>query len=52
MPFSVTLNQALDAGMNGVEHLYYILKGSSKDELEITKQFQRGALGFGKPCPC
>lgn len=51
MPFSVTLNQALDAGMNGVEHLYYILKGSSKDELEITKQFQRGALGFWQAMP-
>ena len=51
MPFSVTLNQALDAGMNGVEHLYYILKGSSKDELEITKQFQSGALGFWQAMP-
>lgn len=51
MPFSVTLNQALDAGMNGVEHLYYILKGSSKDELEITKQFQRGTLGFWQAMP-
>jgi hypothetical protein len=51
MPFSVTLNQALDTGMNGVEHLYYILKGSSKDELEITKQFQRGTLGFWQAMP-
>jgi hypothetical protein len=51
MPFSVTLNQALDAGINGVEHLYYILKGSSKDELEITKQFQQGALGFWQAMP-
>src|SRR6056300_256906 len=51
MPFSVTLNQALDAGMNGVEHLYYILKGSSKDELEITKQFQSGTLGFWEAMP-
>lgn len=51
MPFSVTLNQALDAGMNGVEHLYYILKGSSKDELEITKQFQSGTLGFWQAMP-
>jgi len=51
MPFSVSLNQALDAGMNGVEHLYYILKGSSKDELEITKQFQQGALGFWQAMP-
>jgi len=51
MPFSVTLNQALDAGMNGVEHLYYILKGSSKYEREITKQFQSGALGFWQAMP-
>ncbi len=51
MPFSVTLNQALDAGMNGIEHLYYILKGSSKNELEITQQIQSGALGFWQAMP-
>ena len=51
MPFGVTLNQALDAGINGIEHLYYILKGSSKDELEITKQFQSGTLSFWQTMP-
>lgn len=51
MPFSVTLNQAINAGMNGIEHLYYILKGSSKNELEITKEFQSDALGFWQAIP-
>jgi hypothetical protein len=51
MPFDVTLNQAIDAGMNGVEHLYYILKGSSNKESEITNQFQNDAISFWEAMP-
>lgn len=51
MPFSVTLNQSLEAGLNGVEHLYYILKGSSKDEVKITQQYIDGQLGFWDAMP-
>ncbi|MEK9559805.1 MAG: amidohydrolase family protein, partial [Flavobacteriaceae bacterium] len=51
MPFDVTLNQAIDAGMNGVEHLYYILKGSSNKESEITNQFQNDEISFWEAMP-
>lgn len=46
MPFTVTLDQAIDAGLDNVEHLYYILKGCSSQEKEITAQIKRGELGF------
>lgn len=46
MPFSVTLEQTIDAGIDNIEHLYYILKGCSNREAEITEQVKSGALGF------
>ena len=46
MPFSVTLGQTVEAGIGNIEHLYYILKGCSNKEAEITEQIRTGALGF------
>ena len=46
MPFTVTLDEAITAGLDNVEHLYYILKGCSSQEKEITEKIKRGTLGF------
>lgn len=46
MPFTVELQEAVDAGLDNVEHLYYILKGCSSREKEITQDIIEGRLGF------
>lgn len=46
MPFTVELQEAIDAGLDGIEHLYYILKGCSAQEAEITAKIKAGTLGF------
>lgn len=46
MPFTVELAEAIGAGLDNVEHLYYILKGCSAQEKEITQQIIAGKLGF------
>ena len=46
MPFIVELEEAIDAGLDNVEHLYYVLKGCSSKEKEITQQIIDGKLGF------
>lgn len=46
MPFSVTLNESIDNGFDGVEHLYYVLKGTSNREIEVTEDFKSGEVGF------
>lgn len=46
MPFTVELAQAINAGLDNIEHLYYILKGCSAQEKEITQQIIEGKLGF------
>ncbi|KPM33139.1 Amidohydrolase [Croceitalea dokdonensis DOKDO 023] len=51
MPFTVALDDAIDAGLDGVEHLYYILKGCSYREAEITKKLQVGQMGFWEALP-
>lgn len=51
MPFTVTLDQTIDAGIDAVEHLYYILKGCSSMEAEITRGLQEGSLGFWDALP-
>ncbi len=43
---SVMLDDALDAGLDGVEHLYYVLKGASSKEQEITDLVRNGKLSF------
>ncbi|MEP0265101.1 amidohydrolase family protein [Dokdonia sp.] len=46
MPFTVELQEAIDAGLDNIEHLYYVLKGCSSNEKEITQQIIDGTLGF------
>ena len=51
MPFTVTLNETIDAGIDGIEHLYYVMKGTSKDELSITEKLKTKELGFWGAMP-
>lgn len=51
MPFTVTLEETIEAGINGVEHLYYIMKGCSSMEKEITAQLQNKEIGFWDAMP-
>jgi hypothetical protein len=46
MPFTVELDDTLDSGIGAIEHLYYILKGCSSEEGEITKAIKNGDYGF------
>lgn len=46
MPFTVELNQNLDAGIGAIEHLYFVLKGCSSDEKIITEAIKNGDYGF------
>ena len=46
MPFSVTLEETVNAGLDGVEHMYYVMKGASSKEREITDRVKSGDLGF------
>ena len=46
MPFTVMLGEAVDAGIGSIEHLYYVLKGSSKEEYEVTQDVINGKAGF------
>ncbi|MGO4919062.1 amidohydrolase family protein [Maribacter spongiicola] len=51
MPFTVELEATIDAGIDAVEHLYYIMKGSSSQEKEITQQFINNEIGFWDAMP-
>lgn len=51
MPFTVMLDDAINAGLDGVEHLYYIMKGCSSNEAEITQQLQQKEIGFWEAMP-
>lgn len=46
MPFSVNFNEAITSGLNASEHLYYVLKGCSEREMEITQLFKDKSIGF------
>ena len=51
MPFSVTLDETIAAGIDGVEHLYYIMKGCAANEEEVTAQLQNNEIGFWGAMP-
>lgn len=51
MPFTVELDATIDAGIDAVEHLYYIMKGCSANEAEITEQLNSKKLGFWDAMP-
>ncbi len=46
MPMSIFIDDAIHEGLDGIEHLYYVLKGTSDRELEITADVYNGMLGF------
>lgn len=46
MPFTVTLDETLFAGIGAIEHLYYVLKGCSSNEKTITAAIKNGDYGF------
>ncbi|WP_409028805.1 amidohydrolase family protein [Gracilimonas sediminicola] len=46
MPMSIFIDDAITAGLDGIEHLYYVLKGTSDREGEITSKVYNGQLGF------
>ncbi len=51
MPFTVELKDAIDAGIDGIEHLYYIMKGCSSKEPQITEQLRKKEIGFWDAMP-
>lgn len=51
MPFTVTLDATLNAGMDAVEHLYYIMKGCSSQEASITEKLKQKEIGFWDAMP-
>ena len=51
MPFTVTLEETIDAGMDGIEHLYYIMKGCASNEIGVTDKLNKGEMGFWGAMP-
>lgn len=51
MPFTVTLSETVEAGIDGIEHLYYIMKGSAANEAEITAKLKAKEMGFWEAMP-
>ena len=51
MPFTVTLDETISAGVDAVEHLYYIMKGASAQEKEITARLIKKEIGFWDAMP-
>lgn len=51
MPFTVNLDQTVAAGIDAIEHLYYIMKGCSSKEKEITQELADGKIGFWTAMP-
>tara|TARA_R110000737_G_scaffold114232_2_gene147278 strand:- start:451 stop:1485 length:1035 start_codon:yes stop_codon:yes gene_type:complete len=51
MPFTVELDATINAGLDAVEHLYYIMKGCSDNEVEITQKLIRKEIGFWDAMP-
>ncbi|HBT10202.1 MAG TPA: amidohydrolase, partial [Leeuwenhoekiella sp.] len=46
MPYSVTVDETTSAGIDAIEHLYYVLKGCSSDERAITEAVKNNEAGF------
>ena len=51
MPFTVRLDQTIEAGIDAIEHLYYVMKGCASNEKEVTAQLQRKEIGFWDAMP-
>ena len=46
MPFSVDFRDAVLAGLDATEHLYYAFKGAAANEAEVTAAVRAGEMGF------
>ncbi|WP_396637507.1 amidohydrolase family protein [Maribacter sp. R77961] len=51
MPFTVTLEETIDAGIDTIEHLYYIMKGCASNEVYVTNKMKSGEIGFWDAMP-
>ena len=51
MPFSVTLEETVIAGIDAIEHLYYVMKGCADDEPQVTQAIREGSMGFWQAMP-
>ncbi|MBO0322373.1 amidohydrolase family protein [Muricauda sp. CAU 1633] len=51
MPFTVTLDETVNAGMDAIEHLYYVMKGCASNEKEVTQKMISGEMGFWDAMP-
>ena len=51
MPFTVNLDATVDAGIDAIEHLYYIMKGCSSEEATITEKLVHKKIGFWDAMP-
>ncbi len=51
MPFTVELDDTIGAGIDAIEHLYYIMKGCSSEEAEITQQLVDKKIDFWDAMP-
>lgn len=51
MPFTVRLDEAVDSGIDAIEHLYYIMKGCASNEKEVTEKLQKKEIGFWDAMP-
>ncbi|TVZ14596.1 amidohydrolase family protein [Maribacter sp. MAR_2009_72] len=51
MPFTVELDATINAGIDAIEHLYYIMKGCSTKEKAITQQLLKNEIGFWDAMP-
>lgn len=46
MPMTVMIDDAIEAGLDGIDHLYYVMKGTSSKEDEIVAAVKDGEMGF------
>ncbi|MDT8368719.1 MAG: amidohydrolase family protein [Longimicrobiales bacterium] len=46
MPLGVDFLEAVEAGFDGTEHLYYLFKGTRANRDEVTRRVRAGELGF------
>ncbi len=51
MPFTVQLDEAVNSGIDAIEHLYYVMKGCASNEKAVTQQLQNKEIGFWEAMP-
>jgi imidazolonepropionase-like amidohydrolase len=46
-PYALTIDQAVDAGLNSIEHIDYLIKAGSPREKEIGAAYAAGKIAYG-----